>query len=212
MAGSMTLPDLVADLKASLQSAAAVFVAAADADFARHVQQAALAFHEKRPRTLLASLTLVADQHQYAAPADFLSFKNHLWGITPTARPKPWDVTWPGVLPKVFSAEVAAGTNKLTLEPSPSANQIAVLGSDFRYYYFAAHSISASDTNLTTIRAGERGLLLLRAQAEAMKEVALRNSAKPVTMRDGYSGMAREGMPGSIADALMKAFKEAPLP
>lgn len=210
--GTMLLSDLIADLKASLQDSAKVFTAAADADFVRHLEAAAQAFSTKRPRTILASLTLTADTAEYPAPDDFMAFKASLWGTTPVRRSKPWEKSWPGPLPRVRFVEVGAGSYQLSLEPSPSAAQIAALGADFRYYYFARHVLDDTLESLTTIRPGERGLLLLRAQAEAMRELAMRNITKPVQMRDGVTSGPRNGTPAALFAVLHDEFLEASLP
>lgn len=209
MPGTMNEADLVADLKASLNDARSVFTVAADGDFKRHLAVAALDFARKRARTLVGAIVLIADQASYAAPADLLRFKSSLWGIVPTARPQPWEKNWPGRLPDVRVVEEAAA-RKLYLEPAPTAAQIAVLGADFRYYYFAGHAVGA-DAAQTTIFAGERGLFLLRAQAEAMRELAFRNVVKPVTVRDGLSSQPRNGTPSFLHGALMTEFEAATL-
>jgi len=204
MPGTMAKADLVEDLKASLQDSAKVFTAANDADFKRHLDAAALDMGVKRPRTLMGTLTLVADQYNYAAPADLLSYKSDLWGI-PARRIQPWENNYPGRLPDVHVA-LNGTTRELHLLPAPDANQISVLGSAFRFYYFAAHTLGplAADT---TILPGDRGLLLLRAQAEAMKEMAMRNIVKPVQMRDGLSNGPRNGTPSFLFETLMKLFE-----
>jgi len=51
-----------------------------------------------------------------------------------------------------------------------------------------------------------RGALLLRAQAECCKELAMRNVAKPVTMRDGGGGQPRNGTPGHLYSVLLAEF------
>ena len=206
MAGTLSRADLIADLKASLQDAAKVFTAAADADFSRHLDAAALDFGRVRPRTMLGTITLVAEQFNYAAPVDFLSYKSDLW-CQPAKRINPWETTYPGRLPDVFTAMNGA-VRELHLLPAPTAAQITVLGSAFKFYYFAAHSIGTLAAD-TTIQAGDRGLLLLRAQAEAMKEMSMRNIAKPVSMRDGLSHGPRNGTPGYLFEALMKMFEGA---
>ena len=38
--------------------------------------------------------------------------------------------------------------------------------------------------------------------------MALRNMAKPVTMRDGISGQTRNGTPASLYQSLLKEFYE----
>jgi hypothetical protein len=198
----MSQADLVADLKAGLLDSADVFTAAADADFIRHLGAAALALARFRPRTLLGELTLVADQAGYAAPADFHAFKLGLWGST-TARP--WDKNWPGRIPAARAVE-AAGAMEIHLDPAPTAAQIALLGSAYKFYYYARHSISTTAAS-TTIRPGDRGLLLLRAQAEAMKEMALRNIKKPVQLRDGLASAPRNGTPAALFQALLDEFE-----
>jgi hypothetical protein len=204
----MSEADLADDLKASIQDAAKVFTAAGDADFKRHLATAALDFGRKRRRTLVGSITLVGDEAEYPAPADFLAFKSHLWGITPIARAKPWDKTWPGRLPDVRYVEKSDGTKKLALEPPPITSQISALGSEFRFYYYAAHSVNATAAS-TTILPGDRGLLLLRAQAEAMKEMAMRNLMKPVMVREGMSSSPKNGTPSYLYEKFMTEFAEA---
>lgn len=198
----MSEADLVGDLKASLQDAADVFNAANDADFKRHLGLAALDLTRFRPRTLLATITLIADQFDYAAPADCLVFKSALWGGT---RPHPWDKNWPGPMPAAKVVQGYAG-RELHLLPAPTSAQINTLGSAYKFYYFAAHVISATAAS-TSIQAGDRGLLLLRAQAESMKEMAMRNIKKPVQMRDGLSTGPRNGTPAALFEALMQQFE-----
>lgn len=207
MPGTMIEADLVADFKASLHDAASVFTAASDGDFKRMLGIAALAFSRIRSRTLVGALDLVADQHDYAVPEDFLSFKSALWGIAPLARAKPWEKSWPGRMPVARYLETAADTFKLYLDPPPSAGQIGALGAEFRFYYYAKHKIDATDAAKTTILPGERGRLILRAQAEAMRELAMRNIMKPVQMRDGVSSVTRNGTPAALYEALMREFE-----
>jgi hypothetical protein len=201
----MSRAELAADLKASLQDAADVFNAPDGADFVRFLDKAALDFYRVRSRTLLGELTLVADQFAYDAPADMLAYKSALWGAE--RRIQPWEKHYPGRLPDVYLSE-ESGERKLHFLPAPTAQQIAVLGSTFKYWYFAAHQIG-EDAADTTILSGQRGLLLLRAQAEAMREMAMRNIAKPVSMRDGVSNGPRNGTPAALYAALMQEFEEA---
>ncbi len=210
MPGTMSEADLAADLKASLQDSASVFTAAADADFKRHLAVAALALGEKRPRTLVGTLALVADQADYDAPALFLAYKSHLWGIAPRAAPKPWEKGYPGRLPNVRTVETSANpvTRKLSLDPPPIESHITVLGSEFKFYYQAGHVINAEAAQ-TTVAASDRGLLLLRAQAEAMREMAMRNIQKPVVVREGFSSQPRNGTPSFLYEAFLKEWREA---
>lgn len=204
MPGTMSKADLLADYKASLQDAAKVFTALNDADFLRHLDAAALDMVRVRPRTLLGTITLVAEQFNYAAPADLLSYKSDLWGMGARSY-KPWDTGYPGRLPDVRVA-VNGAVREIHFLPAPTAAQITALGASFKYYYFAAHAIGTLAAD-TTILPGDRGLLLVRAQAEAMKEMAMRNIGKPVTMRDGISNGPRNGTPSFLFETLMKTFE-----
>lgn len=201
----MSQDDLVADLKASLQDAAGVFTAAGDADFIRHLDLAAQGFARYRPRTLVGALTLEAEVPLYTAPADMHGVKSHLWGIAPLPARKPWEKGYTGRMPDLRLTELD-GANVLCIDPPPSAAQIATLGTTFRYYYYGRHAVAVDAVN-TTIRPGDRGLLLLRAQAEAMKEMAMRNIKKPVQMRDGLASAPKNGTPSALYQALMDEFE-----
>jgi hypothetical protein len=61
----------------------------------------------------------------------------------------------------------------------------------------------------TTVTAADRGLLLLRAQVEAMRELSVRAAAKPVQLRDGLSGVARNSTPAALHEVLLRVFWEA---
>lgn len=208
MPGTMSEADLAADLKASLNDASTVFTAAADGDFKRQLKTAALDLGRKRPRTLVGSFALVADQAGYEPlPALFLAYKSHLWGVAPKAAPQPWEKHYTGRLPTARVAE-EGGVRKLHLDRPPTAAQINVLGEDFRYYYSAGHEIGVEAAN-TTVLAGDRALLILRAQAEAMRELAHRGVAKPVQLRDGYSSGPKNGTPSHLYEKLMAEFERA---
>lgn len=207
MAGTMSLADLVADLKRSLHDTAAVFDAAADADFVRFLNQALPDMGWKRGRTLVGSVVLVAGQANYslAGVTDFYAYKTHLW--EPVARMQAWEPGYPGAVPRVFSYKDGSG-NWLGFEPAPTAEHIALRGSTFRFYYFGVHVIGAAAAD-TTVSAPDRALLLLRAQAEAMLELTLRNVNKPVQLRDGLSGTPRNSTPAALYQALLQSFQEA---
>lgn len=201
MPGTMSRADLVADLKASLQDAARSFTAAADADFKRHLDVAAEDMHRVRPRTLVGEIELSAGRADYTAPADLRRYKSAIWGALPDwSKPKPWEKTWPGRLPDV---RVSAGS--MILMPAPSLQQIALLGSAFRFYYVARDAIGDTAAE-TTIQPEDRPLLLLRAQAEAMLELSIRDSVRPVQTGGGFGQQAKTGMPAAIWKELMAAW------
>ena len=206
---SMSQAELVASLKSSLQDAAAFFTAASDADYKRHLDQAAQDFGRVQPRVLRAVVTLAAGQAVYTsadgAPQDMVRLNATTWGVDARRARQPWDDNWPGPLPRARVVRNGAAI-ELHLAPAPSAAQITALGSDYPLYYSAAHAVGA-DAASTTIHAQHRARLLLRAQAEAMKELAMRGVAKPVQLRDGLSGAPRNAHPAALHEQLMAAFE-----
>lgn len=203
----MTRSELIAELKASLNDAAARFTTPADADFIRHLDVASRAVASSRTRTISASLTLVADEHHYSAPADLIAPKFSRWGEEFKTRYNFWDACYPKDMPKLSVVELS-GARKLRLDPAPTAAQIGWYGSTYPYFYYAAHVLSDTP-GATTLQDADKGLLLLRAQAEAMKELALRNVGKPVQMRDGLSYGPKNGTPAALYDQLMREFEKA---
>lgn len=208
MPGTMSQADLVADLKRSMHDSAAVFDAPLDADFVRFLQQALPDMGWKRPRTQLGQVTLTAGEANYtlAGLPNFYGYKLHMWDQG-AGYPQAWEPGYPGALPRVSSYKDGAG-NWLAFSPPPSAAHVALRGSAFKFYYFAIHTIGAAAVD-TTVAAGDRGLLLLRAQAEAMLELTLRNMGKPVQLRDGLSGTPRNSTPAGMQEVLMRMFEAA---
>lgn len=179
MSGSMSQADLVSDLKRSLHDAAGVFNDAAvpDGDFLRFLQVAFTGMQAKRPRTLLGSVTLVAEQDLYPlALADFAQYKTHQWG---GKNIRPWLPCHPGALPRIGAVNTGAGWS-LVFDPAPTRAHIDAYGSAFRFWYYGTHSADGAGS---TLAAPDRPLLILRAQAEAMRELSMRNINKPVQLR-----------------------------
>jgi hypothetical protein len=207
MAGTMSEADLVADLEVSLYDAKSVFTTPDKGDFKRFLAQALLDMQFKRPVTRLGSLTLVAGEGRYeVAEADFAALKTDLWR-EPSRLPKPWEATYPGALPRVSAVrEVDAWF--IQFEPAPTALHLSALGDAFKFYYFATHTLGVLEAD-TTINPQDRGLLLVRAQAEAMLAMSMRNAGKPVQMRDGLSGTPRNSTPAALHELLMKLFRES---
>jgi len=202
----MSEEDLVADLKASLFDTASTFDSEGDQDFKRFLSQALPDMEVKRPVTRLGTLTLTADTPRFEVEeADFASLKTDLWR-DPFKLPRPWEPTHPGSLPRV-SAQRDGSAWWIAFDPAPTCLHLAALGSTFKFYYFARHAIGSEAAD-TTVSGPDRGLLLLRAQAEAMLALALRNAGKPVQLRDGLSGVARNSTPAALHEQLLKRFWE----
>jgi hypothetical protein len=207
MAGTMSQADLVADLKRSLNDSARLFDAPADGDFVRFLQKALPDMGWKRPVTRLGQVTLVAGKSDYPVTdyPDFYAYKHHLWDEI--VRIQPWEPGYPGAVPRVTGNRDAA-QNFLAFSPAPTASQLAARGSVFKFYYLSSHTLGETPEE-TTVAPGDRGLLLLRAQAEAVMELTLRGLTKAVQLRDGLSGTPRNSTPRALYDALIAAFEEA---
>lgn len=202
----MSQADLVVDLKAILKDSATKFTAASDADFNRHLDIAARDLARVKRRTLLGILTLVADQPNYAAPADILVPKFSLWGSSERKTRRPWQSTWPAILPTMQLTEGASG-EEIYLDPAPTAAQIADMGADYKFWYFAVHKVGAAAAD-TTVKPEHRDLLLIRATAQALTELANNNVAKPVELGGrGVGSMPKNGTPAALADSLMQLFE-----
>lgn len=205
MAGSMSQQDVVDDLKRSIGDAGSAFGAAADADWLRLLAVALVGMQGKRPRTLLGTLTIAADEPSVAVTQpDFVQYKTMVWGSRP---PRPWEPCYPGSVPRVAAVHDGSGW-ALMFDPAPTYAHIAAYGSAFKFWYFGAHSLGAT-AELTTLPAADRPLLLLRAQAEAMRELSMRNINKPVALRDGYSGSPRNSTPAALYAALLEEWDKA---
>lgn len=205
MPGTLSETDLIDDLRRSLNDSAGVFNTAGEADWRRVLQVALLAMQTKRPRTLLGQVTLRPEEVLYPITnPDFAQYKSHLWGIR---QLDPWEPAFPGALPRV-----TAGYNgqawALTFDAPPSAKHICAYGSAFKFWYFGTHSLS-TDAAASTVAPGDRGLLLLRAQAELMRELSMRGVNKSVSLRDGYSGTPRNSTSAAMFQALLQEFNDA---
>ena len=203
---TMTLASLVAELKATLHDSAAVFKAADDADFVRFLQRALPDMQFKRPVTRQATVLLVPGVARYAMPvADFAAMKTHQWG-EPSKTPKPWEESYPGAVPRVC-ASWDGSAHWVELDPPPTAKQIGVFGRELPFWYFALHTLGTTPET-TSVNPQDRGLLLMRAQVEALKELTLRNLTKPVQLRDGLSGTPRNSTPAALHTELLRLFWE----
>jgi hypothetical protein len=178
----------------------------ADPDIDRQLDTAAADLSRVKPLILPATLALVADESFYAAPADLLNPVSLDWGMPELACRNPWDTDYPGRLPRI-SALTVSGARQLMLAPPPTQRQIDICGSAAAYRYSAAYRISldAADTNVPETA---RHLLLIRALAEAMQDLASRGVAKPVTL-GGKAGLSvpKNGAPSHLADELLKRFE-----
>lgn len=202
---SMSLDALVVDLGAALGDAAGYFTDGERDEFPRLLETAAGALAQVRPRRRAATLTLVAEQADYTAPADLLRVLAESWGAAFLRDTPPWESAHPGRLPRASVAEGDAG-RILRLQPPPSATQITWLGASWPYVYAARHvlSVTAADT---TVPAAERELLLERAAIDAVRELATAGTRKPVQLHKGVGNVAASGTPAELWPALLEAWE-----
>ena len=203
MAGSMSREDLAADLKASLHDAASVLNAPGGVDFERLLDAAAADMGRVRPLRLLGEITVQAEEPLYDAPADMAGRPILLWGKG--EKLEPWSRTYLRQ-PELMVIGSGGQALQLLFRPAPTLAQIAKWGSAAEFTYPARHSIGTTAAD-TTIQPADRGLLLLRAQAEAMRELAMRNVTKPVQLRDGFSQAPRNGTPSALYQTLLEEFE-----
>lgn len=200
--------EIITQLKASLGDAVSGFKAADDADFQRHLDTALADFSTQRPRIGIGSFDLLTGQmadypNCYAVPADFIQYRQMIWGAHCYM---PWEPLYPGQLPRVARVDIN-DQQALTLTPAPTQLQLSVCGSRFSYHYLALHKVGTAAQ--TTVPSQDVPLLVLRCQAEAMRELAMRNINKPVAMRDGLTGSPRNSTPAALYQALLGEFWKA---
>lgn len=205
---SFARADFITDFKASLNDAAAVFTAADDADFERHLNNALEVFSMYVPLRADESITIESGKSLYDAPAGFLGLCSVTYGETEMKTRKPYDHNYPRWLPRARVVQDPADHSyMLSLSPVPDNNLINWCGSDFTFICRKIHKVEAEAEN-TTVQAEHRGVLMLRCQVEALRELAMRNSKKPFTARDGVSQAPRNGTPAALADQLNREFEK----
>jgi len=199
---SMTRTALKTDLQRILGDAAQKFAADAGA-FDRHLDLAALALARKTRRTLSTKLSLIAGLAEYPAPADIIDVKFSPWSDG-GRQLKPWQGKL-GPYPRPSLIE-SGGTLTILLSPAPTPGQVAVLGSDYPLFYYAAYQITdvAGETNIAP---QYRDLLLIRATVQALLELANMGIAKPVVLGSaGVGSMPKNGTPAALAESWLAIF------
>lgn len=201
----MTLDGLKTELAASLRDA----VNKLDQDSThldRYLRAAAADFGRVRPRVLETSITLQSDVATYAMPAEARRFHSATWTDAWLAV-EPWERPARIRVPRAVVREASGGGRELVLTPPPKLAFICTVEAAQTVRYYADHVIGATDAD-TTIMDEDRDLVLTRAQAEAMKELAIRGSGKPVNIRNASLGAAVSNMtPSALYRALMDIFE-----
>lgn len=199
---SMTLSDLRTELATKLGCVADKFT---DPDGLNQLLTTAAAdLARRKPTVVHATLTVTALQSDYASPADLHHVMGDDWGQAERAENNPWDDAYPQRLPMLMKAWVS-GSQVLRLLPAPTAAQVQALGSTYPYRYAIKHTLSETESE-TTVPDTQRDLLLLRATAEAMLQLAGRGVTTPVTLGPGGSNTPKNGTPGALAEQFDKLF------
>lgn len=201
----MTLDELKTELGASLRDA----LNKLDGDntaLDRYLRAAAADFGRVRPRVLETSVTLQADVVTYDMPAEARRFHSATW-IDAWLAVEAWERPARVRVPRAVVREASGGGRELVLSPPPTLAFICTVEAAQTVRYYAEHTIGATEAD-TTIMDEDRDLILTRAQAEAMKELAIRGSGKPVDLRNASLGAGISNMtPSALYDALMKIFE-----
>jgi hypothetical protein len=199
---AVTLDDLVDEHKAQLGSkVAGRFTAADDADFVRHLQNAATRLASKCLRWVSGTLSLTAAVADYPAPLDLLGAPTTDWGRQHFRQP--WDDDYLGHSPLLLPVTVA-DEPMLRLVPGPTSAQIAAWGDTLTYRYLASHQITAE---LVTFGDLQRPLVLLAALIEAMRELATDTTV--VQLQKGLAGLPTAGTPAYLYEKLRLELEQA---
>ncbi|AXF86763.1 hypothetical protein DTO96_102519 [Ephemeroptericola cinctiostellae] len=201
----MNRPALLARHKAALLDAQRGFKED-DTDYERHIATALIDLNQRRPRHAWASLTLEPKRRTYPCPSDLKHVYACHYGRDEKQQRDCWDPHYPiGRLPDVSVGWDADHCRFLNVHPIPSAMLLGVLGAQCDYEYTADHILT---DEVCTLDEFEQGLLILRAQAEAMRELAMRNSTQPVQLRDGLTQGAANGTPSHLYSVLLAEFEQ----
>ncbi len=205
---SFTLETAREQLASSLLDARSLFgedgSAAQGAALDNHLRAAAADFNRVRPRIEPFELTLIADQADYPAPAGALRF--HLAEMVDSnALFEPYDPRRQPQVPLPLLIRTSTGRS-WRFRPVPTQRLISALGCRYRYTAIVAH-VLADDANDTTFADADLPLLVMRAQVESLRALAIRNAHKPFTTRDPSYGQTRNSTPAALAQMTLDAWE-----
>lgn len=186
----------IARLKGSLLDSVRAF---ADADLERHAETALAALSQIKPKRCVIAVNLVAGRSLYPCPANLRGIHACYWGRGHKAAVQPWADNYAGKLPEWSLTYNEAGVRFLRASPAPTFSQINELGSYAELEYQA--DWQWGDT------AGMENLLMLRAQAEAMRELAAKNATTAYNIREGISATPKNGTPAYLYEQLLQEFE-----
>ena len=197
----MRLSALKESLSLSLMDTANLF---GDKDWPELLQDAADDLARVKRRIRSGTLTLVCGQTDYAAPSDLIGLRFHRWGYAERQTRLPWERGYPRDLPRVTVMDGQPKTLRLSF--APNAMMLALLGQEMVIDYYTGHTLSDTEGE-TTVPPEQRDLLLLRAQAEAMKWLAQRNVNYTTSVQQAVAGTPKNGVPAALYQQLMADFE-----
>ena len=199
----MNRPDLLKAYSDSLLDSQRAFKAD---DFGRHMDTALRDLAQVSPRNVLAQLNVLPMQRECECPPDLIRVIATHYGRAEKMQRQPWDVAYPAHrLPDVMVRYRADGSRYLQVSPPPSYEMMTQLGAVVEYEYSAKHILTDEHNSLTPVL---EQLLVLRAQAEAMRELAMRNSTQPTQIKDSLTNTPANGTPSYLYTLLMNDFYE----
>ena len=197
----MNRPNLLKAYSESLLDSQRAFKAE---DFERHMDTALRDLTQFRPHRVLAELNVLPMQREYECPADLVQVLATHYGRAEKMQRQPWDAGYPTQrLPDVKVRYRADGSRYLQVFPAPNYQLMAQIGAVVGYEYRAAHIVTEEVCTLTEV---DVQLAILRAQAEAMRELAMRNSTQPTQIKDSLTNTPANGTPSYLYTLLMNEF------
>lgn len=170
----------------------------------RFIDAALTDLNRVTPNVCAGSLSVTAGSSLHPAPDDALRFIDSEW-VERNALRQPWTPQYVAVVPQPRLVRLG-NVKSWQFSPPLDATTLAKLGSAFHYTYIARHRLTEDEAQ-ATFDAALIPLVILRAQVEAMKEMAMRNSNKPMQTRDALYSQTRNGTPAALAEMLMKLFE-----
>jgi hypothetical protein len=195
-------------LESSLLDAASIFGdagAGRNAHLDRHLNAAVTDFDRVAPLLEGAQIQLVADAANYAADARAVRFHGSEV-LDKQTQLDPWDEYRVPEVPTPSLARIS-NTKTWVFRPVPTAFILDRIGTIYPFTYFAAHVLHDTDAAQTTFDARHLPLLVLRAQVEALRDLAVRNAHKPVALRDPNYSQIKNGTPAALAEQFMRLWE-----
>lgn len=195
-------------LESSLLDAVKIFgdnAAAWNPHLDRHLNAAVTDFDRVAPLLEGAQIQLIADAANYAADARAIRFHGSEI-LDKQQHVEPWDDFRVPEVPVPALARIS-NVKSWVFRPVPTKFILDRIGSIYPFTYFAAHKLDDTLEADTTFDARHLPLLVLRAQVEALRDLAVRNAHKPVALRDPNYSQIRNGTPAALAEQFMRLWE-----